>query len=218
MDFTMGLIGLVGGFLCAIADILLDFKGTDNQKIGKYKIMDSNWGKMGKWRFSASIIVAAIAIPMYFIGILALKNEIYLKNEFLANVFWISGIVGVTGGLFIHATLCYFPIIYKKLHIENKEQLADELISDIFNSIKIPFFILFLLLTVVTSIIMIIALLRGYLKLPYCFFILNPLGLMLIGIVLRKINHRLFCDLPGICMASLGLGMFGLAAALNTIL
>lgn len=218
MDFTMGIIGLIGGCLCAIADILLDLKGRDNKKIGRYKIMDSSWTKMSKWRFSLSICVAAIAIPMYFIGIIAMKNQICNRDMLLGNAFWLSGIIGVTGGLFIHATLCYFPMIYKKFYAENKAQLAEEIISDIFNSIKVPFIVLYLLLTIVTSIIMIIALLENDLKIPYCFLILNPLGLTLIGIVLRKINPRVFYDLPGICMASLGLGMFGLAAALNTIL
>ncbi len=217
MDFTFGIIGLMGGVLCAIADILLDLKGRNNKKIGKHKIMDSNWVEMAGWRFPMSITIAAIAVPMYYMGIIAMKNQLQATSSFLANIFWISGTIGAIGGLFIHATLCYFPMIYKRLYKENSIKLAEDMIDEIFRSIKIPFIVLFILLTVVTSVIIIIAIFKNYLMVPIYFIILNPLGLTIIGILLRKIEPRVFSDLPGICMPSLGLGMIGLAALLNTM-
>lgn len=217
MDFALGIVGLMGGVLCAVADILLDLKGSDNKKIGKHKMIDGNWIKMSLWRFPTSISVAAIAVPMYYMGIIAMKNQLQIENALLANLFWLSGTIGAMGGLFMHATLCYFPMIYNKLHSEGKSELAEGIIDEIFHSIRIPFFVLYLLLTLVTSIIIIIAILANYLKISSLFIILNPLGLTLIGILARKINSRLFSDLPGICMASLGLGMVGLAAALNSL-
>lgn len=50
---VLSIIGLVGGILCAIADMLLDIKGKDNKKCGSKKIIDSNWEKMPTWRFIA---------------------------------------------------------------------------------------------------------------------------------------------------------------------
>lgn len=217
MDFILGLVGLAGGVLCAVADIFFDLKGRGNKKIGKYKIIDSNWVKMAGWRFPLSIAIAAVAVPMYYMGIVAMRNQLYAANPFLADIFWLSGTAGAIGGLFIHATVCYFPMIYKKLYIENQAKLAEDMLDGIFNSIKIPFIALFLLLTAVTSIVLIIAILKNYLRIPVLFIILNPLGLTIIGVSLRKIGPRIFADLPGICMPSLGLGMLGLAAALNTL-
>lgn len=179
--------------------------------------MDSNWVKMAGWRFPLSIAIAAIAVPMYYMGIVAMGNQLHGANPFLANIFWLSGTAGAMGGLFIHATVCYFPMMYKKLHLEGQAQLAEDMINGIFNSIKIPFIALFLLLTAVTSVVLIIAILKSYLRISVGFIILNPLVLTLIGVSLRKIGPRLFADLPGICMPSLGLGMLGLAAALNTL-
>ena len=218
MDFILGIIGLTGGVLCAIADILLDLKGSGNKKVGKYKVMDSNWVKMSLWRFPMSIAVATIAVPMYYMGIIAMRNQLQTENAVFANVFWISGTIGAIGGLFIHATLCYFPMIYKRLYAEKKSELAEDIIDEIFHSIRIPFCVLLLLLTSVTSIIIVIAVLEEYLKISAAFMVLNPLVLTIIGVSMRKINPRMFSDLPGICMPSLGLGMIGLAAALNSLI
>ena len=215
MDILLGLIGLAGGLLCAAADILLDLKGTDNKKIGRSGIMDSNWVKMAYWRFPASIVLAAAGVPMYYMGLYAMKNQLQGSGPLLANLFWLSSTIGALGGLFIHATVCYFPMLYKKLHEKNQALAAEEIIEDIFQGIKIPFIVMFLLLTVVPSVIIIIAALRGVLDIPYVFLVLNPLGLTLIGVTLRKISPKYFFDLPGICMPSLGLGMIGLAAALS---
>lgn len=33
--FVLGIIGISGGILCAIADLLLDIKGPDNKKLVK---------------------------------------------------------------------------------------------------------------------------------------------------------------------------------------
>ena len=43
MTFTFGFLGIIGGIICACGDILLDLKGKDNMKTGKYQIIDSKW-------------------------------------------------------------------------------------------------------------------------------------------------------------------------------
>lgn len=37
MNFTFGILGLIGGLLCAVGDMLFDLKGKDNQKLGALK-------------------------------------------------------------------------------------------------------------------------------------------------------------------------------------
>ena len=39
----------------------------------------------------------------------------------------------------------------------------------------------------------------------------------IIGITLRKLNRRVFCDLPGIIMPSMGLAMLGLIGIVNML-
>lgn len=60
---TLAIIGIIGGLLCAAADLLLDIKGTDNKKLGKMGIIDSAWSRMPHWKFVASDILAMFAVP-----------------------------------------------------------------------------------------------------------------------------------------------------------
>lgn len=218
MDFILGLIGFIGGIICAVADIFLDLKGRDNEKIGKLKLIDSNWVKMASWRFPLSINIAAIAVPMYYMGFIAMTNQLRNESVVLSNIFWISATIGALGGLFIHATVCYYPMIYKRLSDEGKSKLAEDIIQDMFRSIQFPFVIFFVLLTIITSIVIIIAILNKDLSISPIFLLLNPMVLTIIGITLRLIRPKAFGDLPGICMPSIGLAMIGLAAALNSLM
>jgi len=202
-DFVLGVIGLAGGLLCAVADILLDLKGPGNVKIGKHKLIDSNWTKMSVRRFSWSVAVAAVAVPMYYMGIVAMKNQLAAANSLLVNIFWIAGTAGAIGGLFIHATLCYCPLIYKRLAKENQAELAEQIIESLYGVVKIPLMVMFTLLTIVTSVVIIIAIFKGWLAVPVCFAALNPLALTITGVALRKIFPRACSDLPvSVCPAS----------------
>ena len=43
------MIGIIGGLLCAAADLLLDLKGADNEKIGA--VIESKWLDMDHSQF-----------------------------------------------------------------------------------------------------------------------------------------------------------------------
>lgn len=58
MLMIFSVLGLIGGILCAVGDILFDLKGKGNQKTGLGGNVDTNWIKMSDWRFVASIICA----------------------------------------------------------------------------------------------------------------------------------------------------------------
>ncbi len=61
----------------------------------------------------------------------------------------------------------------------------------------------------------IITILAGYLSVPKWFVLLNSIVFMIFDMTLRKINPKLFNDLLGIAMPSLGLGMIGLIGIVN---
>jgi hypothetical protein len=217
-DFWLGLLGLFGGLLCAVADVLLDLKGKGNEKYGPGGVMDTNWDKMALWRFKVSIWVAAIAIPMYAMGCLALYHQMARGSATVANIFGIFAVIGSGGTLFIHATLCYFPIISKTLSAKRVAQDAiGRTVNVLYHTVIVPFLVLWLLLVAGLSGIVIYAILAGALALPWGFILLTPLCLVLVGILLRLINRKVFADLPGICMPSIGLGMLGLMAAVNAM-
>jgi hypothetical protein len=219
IDFLLGCIGLCGGLLCAVADILLDLKGKGNEKYGPSGIMDTNWEKMALWRFKASIWLAAVAAPMYLAGCAALYRQIARGSEVLAGAFGISALAGGCGTMFIHATLCYLPILSKTLAAEKvPAEAIGKAASAIYGAMAAPFMAMWLLLVAGLSGIAICAILSGALLLPRGFVLLTPACLVAAGIILRLANRRVFADLPGICMPSVGMGMLGLMAAINSIL
>lgn len=49
------------------------------------------------------------------------------------------------------------------------------------------------------------------------FVLLNPLVFLIIGISLRKINPKLFYEIPAIFMGSLGISMFGVVGLVSIL-
>jgi hypothetical protein len=218
-DFWLGLIGLFGGLLCAGADILLDLKGKDNQRYGPGGVMDTNWDKMSIWRFQASTWVAAAAIPMYAMGGLALYHQMARGGAAVANIFGVCALIGSGGTLFIHATLCYLPIISKTLSAKQVPQdTIGQTVGMLYRTAVVPLLALWLLLVAGLSGIVIYAILAGALALPWWFILLTPLCLFAVGMLLRLVSRKIFADLPGICMPSIGIGMLGLMAAVCSVM
>lgn len=219
IDFLLGIIGLCGGLLCAMADILLDLKGKGNEKYGPGGVMDTNWNKMPLWRFKSSIWVAAVAVPLYLMGCVSMYRQLALSNETVAGIFGVCAVIGSCGTMFIHATLCYFPIISKALYAEKvAEDTISKTINAVYKAMIVPFLVFWVLLVVGLSGIVIYAILTDVLLISWGFIFLTPLSLVIIGMFLRLINSRIFADLPGICMPSLGMGMIGLMAAINALM
>ncbi len=205
----LSIIGLVGGVLCAVADMLLDIKGKDNTKCGSKKIIDSNWEKMPTWRFIASIILVMFAVPMYSMGVISLGNQIAAGNAILGDALKLSIFIGAMGGFFIHVFVCVVPIIYKEIMKENNFELADRVIMKAFNAVLIPFGALYLVLMLVPTAIVCYSIITGLLLVPKWFVLLNPVVFHIIGWALRAVKKEWFYEVPSIFMASLGLAMYG---------
>ncbi len=216
MDFFFGILGFAGGLLCAAGDVLFDLKGKGNVKSGLAGIIDSNWLKMHEWRFRASILLAALGVPLYFLGFISMSRQLAAGHAVLGTAFLVFAAAGSCGGFFIHALVCCFPIMRKSLTKSGVDDSAQyEMFSKVFGAVKIPFIAMFCSLVAATSIVLVVAILGGYLHVPLVFVALNPLALMLIGWVFRLVDKERFADLPGIIMPSLGIAMIGLMSAIN---
>ena len=215
-DLIFGVLGVLGGLLCAVGDILLDLKGKGNIKIGPSGIIDSNWEHMAYWRFPASILFAGVGVPLYFLGFIGMSNQLSYANKTVGMVFLVFAVAGASGGFFIHAIACIIPIICKTLSKKNiAETVVSEVVDKLFSATKIPFVVMFFSLVIATSITLIYAMVKGYLNVPFFFVVANPFGLMLIGWGFRLINKKVFSDLPGIIMPSIGISMVGLMTIIN---
>lgn len=214
MNVIFGIMGLIGGILCAVGDILFDLKGRDNKKLGTSGNIDSNWEKMSYRRFGMSIISAFIGDILAGFGYLSLVRQIIVTNKTLAVVTAVLCYIGVIGGFFVHAALCIQPVIYKKIMETGNFKLADDTLEQYYKAVMPPFFIGYGSM-LAGAVCVIIAVLTGALNVPKWFALLNPIVFLIIGIVFRKINPDKFCDLPGIIMPSMGLAMLGLTAAVS---
>lgn len=214
MNVVFGFLGLAGGILCAVGDILFDLKGKGNKKLGTSGNIDSNWLTMSYWRFGASILVAFFGDALVGFGIYALVGQLYDKSDILAGIIALCGYMSVIDGFFVHTVLCIQPIIYKKIMETDNFKLADDTLEAYYKAVRPPFFIGYGFIIVVT-VCVIAAILRGFLDVPKWFVLLNPLVFLMIGMGLRKLKPDIFYDLPGIVMPSLGLGMFGLTAVVS---
>jgi len=216
MNLLFGMLGMAGGILCAIGDMLFDLKGNNSIKLGKYKFIESNWNDMPTWRFRSSILLAAVGVPLYVLGFVSMARQI--SSEPFAIAFGVTSCVGALGGIMIHTMCCINPILYKKLKKHLSFEEIEESLNAIYDAIKIPFVIYYICLVIIPSILLEYIIIRGYLQLPIWCALLTSIPLMIIGIVLRLIKKEWFNDLPGIIMPSMGISMIGLLAAVNSVI
>lgn len=211
------ILGILGGLLCAVGDVLLDLKGKDNCMIDANKMISSNWVSMKRWRFLVSIYCALFGVPLIMFGGIALGEQISNSNASLGNWFHLSILIGSIGGFFIHTILCIIPILFQELRKITDEEKSCHIILVIWKAICVPFLSLYLVIVFVSSILLITAIIQGYLSVPLWCIILNPLCFLIIGILLRNIFPKYCYELPGICMPSLGLSMFGVVTLIHLL-
>lgn len=209
---VLAIIGIIGGMLCAVADLLLDLKGYDNQKLGKMKIIDSKWKVMSHGRFVWSDILAMFAVPMYTCGFVALMMQLYEVKAELSIGMTIMFLCGAMGGFMIHTFLCLMPTIYQKIMEKDDSELAENVIEGVFRQINVPFFVLYSMLVIFPAIVVMVLIVLRIIELPLWCIILNPLVFQLIGLLFRATGLKIFIDAPSCCAASLGLAMYGVLA------
>ena len=208
----LAIIGIIGGLLCAIADLLLDLKGADNKKLGRLKVVDSKWLEMSHSRFVWSDILAMFAVPMYTCGFVALMQQLHKTYPRLSIFTTILFLCGAMGGFMIHTFLCLMPTVYQKIIGKANFELAEDVIQSVFRQIYVPFFTLYSMLVIIPAIIVMILIIMGGIALPkWCLF-LNPVVIQLLGLLFRATKCKWFIDAPSCCAASLGLAMYGVLA------
>lgn len=219
MNLIFSIMALIGGLSCCVGDILFDLKGKGNKKLGTSKNIDSNWSKMSEWRFGLSIIFAMFGVILLGFGFYAIGDIVRENNEILSNIILITGVIGCTGGLFVHSMLCVQAVIYKRITDNGKTnfELADNTLEGFYKTIIFPFILVYSVL-MIADICIAIAVLNGALGVPRWMALLNSIVFLFIGMLFRKINPDKFQDLPGIIMPSLGLAMIGVIGIVAILL
>ena len=214
MNTILAVIGIIGGLLCATADLLLDLKGPKNKKLGKMGVIDSEWANMSHWRFVWSDILAMFAVPMYSCGFIALMMTLHAEHPVISTVLSIIFLIGAMGGFMIHTFLCQQPTIYRKIIAKADGKLAEDMIQSVFKQIYVPFFTLYSMLVIIPAIAVIVLIIMGFIHAPIWCVILNPVVFQLVGFLFRATKLDIFIDAPSCCAASLGLASYGLLTLL----
>ena len=214
MNTILAVIGIIGGLLCATADLLLDLKGPKNKKLGKMGVIDSEWKNMAHWRFVWSGILAMFAVPMYSCGFIALMMTLHAEHPVISTVLSIIFLIGAMGGFMIHTFLCQQPTIYRKIIAKADGKLAEDVIQSVFKQIYVPFFTLYSMLVIIPAIAVIVLIIMGFIHAPIWCVILNPVVFQLVGFLFRATKLDIFIDAPSCCAASMGLASYGLLALL----
>ncbi len=217
LNIVYSIIGLCGGIVCAIGDILLDLKGKDNVKVGGSLLIESNWVKMASWRFKLSIIFGFLGSFMYSLGIYSLGRQLLGINGTLAEVMVLFAFITAMSGFFVHSLICLAPILYKAILGGAGEKAAELSVNTLLDAIKILFGILYAFIMLAPTALTIYCIATGLFNVPMWFVLLNPVVFLIVGVVLRKIKRDWFYDLPSICMPSLGIGMFGVIGIVNLL-
>ena len=143
-------IGMLGGFICSVADSFLEYLGAQpNETLGAYGVIESAWASMAGWRFPASIWIAAITVPMYVLGFLAIIRQMRSTHEKTGKLFGASALLGSLGGLFIHIMLCVLPVAYKYLLVNGSQALAVGAVDAMVGSFIVPFYAYYVFLIII---------------------------------------------------------------------
>lgn len=151
---TFALIGMLGGFVCSIADYFLEYLGTlPNETLGAYGVIESAWAEMAAWRFPASIWIAAVTVPMYVLGFIAITRQMRSTHQRTGVLFGASALLGSLGGLFIHIMLCVLPVAYQFLINNASRELAVGTIDAMVGSFIVPFYAYYVFLIIIPLIV-----------------------------------------------------------------
>ena len=196
-------LGMLGTCLFMIGDWLLDMKPIDNITNG---VVESGWIYMSMWRFEASIILGAFAVPLWFLGLLSVGKAIQNKHKRTGDIYLFGAIVGSLGGLFIHTFCNLLPIVFKIFYANNHDMsLTTDLVNCISNYIMIPFCLYFAILELFTAIPFIYAIVSSNLKISKWYALCNPI----VTIFLSKImDHIPFYPINAVTGAMESLGHF----------
>ena len=147
-------IGMLGGFICSIADYFLEYIGAlPNETMGAYGVIESAWANMAAWRFPASIWIAAVTVPMYVLGFIAIIRQMRSTHERTGRLFGASALLGSLGGLFIHIMLCVLPVAYKYLVANGSKELAVGTVDAMVGSFIVPFYAYYVFLIIIPLIV-----------------------------------------------------------------
>lgn len=125
---------VVAAVIGIAADFILGF--VDPGSLGRFSIVQEGWADISLWRPGISMLLAAIAFPVYLFGIHVVAERIAQTMPRISKVFWVLTVVSSGGGLLMHVFFCFPQYVYAYL-VQNGQPevalvLADKLLWMLF--------------------------------------------------------------------------------------
>lgn len=202
-------IGMIGAALLVIAEWLVLATGSGNDRNG---IIDSNWALMPMTRFGASVLLSAVGLPFFYIGLKSLNRTIRtarrkrsLLDLRMCRIFGAGVSAAAISCLFLHGVLSILPIVYKLLYATSLMGAdISAVVESVYYYLAIPFWVYLILSAAGLSIPFLYFLWEGRLRCSRAAVVCNPLVMWGVGALLRLLKSPVIRDFAS---ASLMFGM-----------
>lgn len=184
------LIGMIGAAICMGASWLSSAYGEGNVRNG---YIQSNWPKMSYMRLEASLILSAVGIALYYVGlkdyirvVKMMKHRRYPAYGRMAGLFEIGAVASLISYMFIESGYIMMAIVYKLLF--GTSLMGADIISTtegMFYYIAIPLLTYLVISIAGVSIPFMYFVYQGRLHVSRLCIIFNPLVMLGLGELLR---------------------------------
>lgn len=201
---TIGIIGIISGLICALADVPLVKPGkAETQKLQHGRI-SLWWGEVPESRFTLSFWLSFLGQPGTYLTMWMLAELITVNNPALGMALKINTFVGAYTGLLCHVVFCQKPMLYQRLHGKLGIEDAENALKGLDKTTMVPMVLGFLSLYLGTTIMVSVAILTGALNVPKLFILLNPIVSTIVLMALKK------CGVKIIGPLGVGFSMFAI--------
>ena len=210
---AFGIIGIIGNFVAALADVPLVKPGKpDKDEMIATGGVSSWWADVTSKRFIVSSWLSFIGQPAAYIVMWLLADLIAKANGTLALAIRINTFLGCYAGFSCHVIYCMKPLIYQKLHKKISDEESLEVMKSIDPVVLGPMIVGGLSLWLGSTIIVAIAIATGALAVPKLCILLNPVVSALILLPLKQCGVKIIGTLGvGYMLYSILLIIAGLA-------
>ncbi|MCR5168506.1 MAG: hypothetical protein K6C13_15045 [Oscillospiraceae bacterium] len=205
-NVMIGIVGIISGILCAKADVPLAWSGikgdtADAKSVGK---ISDWWIKVDDRHFDRAFWHSCIGQPGTYLVMWKLADIISENSSILGLIMKICTFIGAYTGLLFHAAACIKPIVYRRIFSEVTPETAQAAMDAVDRYPKIPSIVSTVFLILGSSVFTVIAVIFGFLDVPKIFVLFNPVGVLPVSIISRKMDIKIGGAL-GIGFALLGI-------------
>jgi len=212
MDRVIGIIGIISGFMCALADTpLAYFYDENNQKIGQRRDIQTGWQTASSKRFYLSFLLSFLGQPGCYLVMWRLAEMIGKENDTMCSILKICTFLGCYTGLITHAVFCIKPLVYKHIYQEASLKTSETALHETDRLTILPVLVCSFTLIIIPAFLISAAIWQGILPVSRLWIIFNPIFLMIAMLVVKKA----FPKLP--LIGFMGTGFIVYSALLLTI-